>query len=108
MRLQPHEWPPTQCVELQITQMHGPNNPFRQHVRMATLWESYGTSSQRGAGTMFDPVILMTPGDGFLLRGIELETLQGRLHEHQQVWLCRPTQKDAQPLPPFQATANTD
>ena len=102
-RLHQHEWPPAVTVWLDISQLHGPNNPFRQHTRMANLWEAWGTGSQRGKGTMYDPVIMMTAGDGFLMRGIELESAEKRLIEYQQVWLVRPTQQFAEPLPPFQA-----
>ena len=100
-RLRTHEWPKAVLVNLQIDQLQGPNNPFRQHMRVASLWESYGTSSQRGMGTMFDPVLLRTPGDGFLVRGVELETIDGRMYEFQQVWLCRPSSELAAALPPL-------
>lgn len=94
-------------VNLQVSQMHGPDNPFRQHMRMACLWEAFGTGSQRGMGTIFDPVLLMTPGDGFLLRGIELQTIEARVHEFQQVWLCRPSAERAAPLPMFFGALST-
>jgi hypothetical protein len=46
-------------------------------------------------GKMFDSFILRTPRDGFRVRGIELETIDGRLQEFQQGWLCRPTSQGA-------------
>lgn len=103
MRLHQHEWPPAALVFLEVKQLHGPNNPLRQHARMANLWEAFGSTSQRAIGTMYDPVLTMTAGDGFLLRGIELEQIDRRLHEYQQVWLVRPSALHADPLPPFQA-----
>jgi hypothetical protein len=102
-RLHRHGWPEAILVDLQIEQLHGPANPFRQHTRMASLWLATSTSNQRGMGTIFDPVLLRTPGDGFLVRGIELETIDGRLHEFQQVWLCRPSSQGAGALPLFAA-----
>ncbi len=108
LRLQPQEWPPARLANLVVNQLHGPNNPFRQHMRMANLWQDDDSTSKRGVGTLFDPVILMTPGDGLLLRGIELETIDGRMYEYQQVWLCRPTQPMAKPLPPFKGVVSAD
>lgn len=63
-------------------------------------WVSHPTSIL----LMFDPEFVDVVGDGFLLRGHVIEAMDGRQHEHLQLWLVRPCGKaDDPPLARFDA-----
>lgn len=54
---------------------------------------------------MFDPEFVDVVGDGFLLRGHEVCSTDGRAYDHEQIWLVRPCLGEEGPmLPPFDAS----
>jgi len=66
-------------------------NNAKRNLLQVNLWESYGTTSQRGLAIIFDPVFQPYPGDGLLIAGTEFQTNGSqRICEYRQVWLCRP------------------
>jgi len=92
IRLRRAEWPEPVRGNLEISDWDGGSNSFKRHVRQAELWEIHPTVRRLLRVPIFDPVILRTVDDGFLLAGIELNASDaGRtVAEHVQVWLCRP------------------
>ncbi|MBE2261591.1 MAG: hypothetical protein IAE92_02545 [Burkholderiaceae bacterium] len=93
VRLRKADWPAPVRGDLRISDWDGASNSFKRHVRQAELWgDDHPTIKRLLRVPIFDPVILRTVNDGFLLSGIELDSSDsGRVvAEHVQIWLCRP------------------
>jgi len=92
VRLRRAERPAPLRGDLKISDWDGASNSFKRHVRQAELWDKHPTIKRLLRVPIFDPVILRTVDDGFLLAGIELCASDGGhvVAEHAQIWLCRP------------------
>ena len=73
---------------------------IRRHVRVANLYVMAGKAKAITA-SIFDPEIVTTTADGFVLRGNEVVVTDMRKREVEQMWLCRPTAGNELPLPAF-------
>lgn len=92
VRLKRADWPAPMFGNLRISDWDGAHNSFKRNVRQAELWEDHPTIKRMLRRPIFDPVILRTVDDGFLLSGIEIESVDAGqvIAEHVQLWLCRP------------------
>lgn len=103
LRLRPDEWPEPVRGLLRIDQREASTNASRRTMREVKVMGEWVTTPMTLI-FMFDPELIDTVGDGFLLRGHVVNSSSGRCHEHQQLWLVRPrTSGDGPPLPPFDA-----
>ena len=73
---------------------------IRRHARVANLYVKAGKAKAITA-SIFDPEVVTTTADGFVLRGNEVVLTEKRKKEVEQVWLCRPTAGNELPLPAF-------
>ncbi|MDO9148337.1 MAG: hypothetical protein Q7U52_11865 [Hydrogenophaga sp.] len=64
-------------------------NSFGRAVRVLELMQPVGTI-QQAAAMLFDPELIGLKGGALALRGVELESRDGRVFEHQQVWRVAP------------------
>jgi len=99
MRLRPEEWPDPMVGCLRMHYWDGRRNSSRRTLRQLTLYGSWGTT-ERPVGTLTDPQLIDVLGAAMLLQGQVLNTIDGRLHEHNQLWIVRPKTSN-EPLPPF-------
>lgn len=90
VRLARSQWPTPVRGQLEISDWDGRDNNFKRGVRQAQLWEVHPTIKRPLIAPIFDPAILRTIDDGFLLCGIELQAIGQSVAEHMQVWMCRP------------------
>lgn len=101
MRLRPEEWPAPVRGELQMAYWEGAHNSYRRTLRNLSLLVYRGTTAVPQL-RISDPEPIDVVGGAMLFRGIELEAREGRIYEHEQVWLVRPLESlDRPPLPPF-------
>lgn len=92
VRLARCQWPAPLRGVLEIADWDAGGNNFKRNVRQAQFWEVHPTAKRPLIQSIFDPVILRTVDGGFLLSGIELQSLteSQQVAEHIQIWLCRP------------------
>ena len=96
LRLRQEEWPEPVQGDLTMECRDARDNNFRRTIRQAVVYVRVGVAQRRvGHMHLFDPVMLHTVDDGFILRGIQLRseaTEAGRrVYEHEQMWLCLST-----------------
>lgn len=73
---------------------------MRRHVRVANLYVMAGKAKGITA-SIYDPEVVTTTADGFVLRGYEVVVTDKGKREVEQMWLCRPTGANELPLPAF-------
>ena len=78
---------------------------IRRHVRVANLYVMAGKAKAITA-SIFDPEVVTTTADGFVLRGTEIVVNDKRKQEVVQMWLCRPTGGSELPLPAFNGSVS--
>lgn len=101
MRLRPDEWPAPERGRLTVTYMAADICAVRRTLREANLMTHWVTTPLCRL-KLFEPEFIDVVGDGFLLRGHTIRTLDQRVHEHEQIWLVRPrTAEEGPPLPRF-------
>lgn len=82
----------------------GATNNHRRCIRMLKLMENRG-SIEVPVLRMADADLVDFAADGMLLRGIELESHEGRISEHVQMWLVRPRSSGSEALKPLDPNA---
>lgn len=92
LRLRESEWPEPVRGNLVVADSPGQHNNFRRHLRQATLFVATGVSGHPvPVLRIFDPELLHTTEDGFLVRGVEITVgAEKRIFEVEQMWLVRP------------------
>ena len=85
-------------LEVRAWDSHLPD--IRRHVRVANLYVMAGKAKAITA-SIFDPGVVTTTADGFVLRGNEVVMTDQRKKEVEQMWLCRPVGGNELPLPAF-------
>lgn len=88
MRLRPTELPPPIEGELSMYDWTTQNN-FGRPVRCMEVKVAVGTLMQARA-VLFDPELIAVADGALSFRGIELDTADGRVFEHEQVWRVKP------------------
>lgn len=88
MRLRPTELAPPIEGVLSMYDWTSQNN-FGRPVKCMELKAAVGTLMQARA-VLFDPELLAITDGAMSFRGIELDTLDGRVLEHEQVWRIIP------------------
>ncbi len=99
MRLLPEEWPKPLVGHLRMHYWDGRRNSSRRTLRQLTLYGRWGTT-ERPVATLTDPQLIDVLGPAILLQGRILNSVDGRLYEHNQAWIVRPRTGN-EPLPPF-------
>lgn len=84
MRLRPPELEPPIEGELSMYDWTTANN-FGRPVRCMEVKVAAGTLMQARA-VLFDPELIAVADGHLVFRGIELDTIDGRLFEHEQIW----------------------
>lgn len=103
LRLRPEEWPAPVAGQLRMDYWEGSKNSHRRTLRQAALWQHMGVN-WRPALVIADPDWIDVVGDALLMRGLQLQSLEGRMYEHQQLWLVRArAELKGPPLPVFDA-----
>ncbi|CAN7171933.1 hypothetical protein LJR118_000309 [Acidovorax sp. LjRoot118] len=103
MRLRPEEWPAPVRGELQMNYWDGTRNSSRRTLRDVALMVRWGTSTVPNI-RMADPEWIDVVGGALLMRGMGLHMVDGRVYEHEEVWLIRALESlQSPPLPPFDA-----
>lgn len=85
-------------LEVRSWDSHLPD--IQRHVRVANLYVMAGKAKAITA-SIFDPEVVTTTADGFVLRGKEVVMTDQRKKEVEQMWLCRPAGGNELPLPAF-------
>lgn len=88
MRLRPDELGDPVLGELQMRDW-AEQNSFGRAVRVLEVVQPAGTVG-RVAATLFEPALVGVRGGAMVFRGIELQTLDGRVYEHEQIWRVAP------------------
>lgn len=88
MRLRPAEVDAGIEGELSMYDWPTQNN-FGRPVRCMEVKVPVGTLMQARA-VLFDPELVAVADGSMSFRGIELDTIDGRVFEHEQVWRVRP------------------
>ena len=94
--------PPTRGNLLMSERAQG-NSSFKRAVRVVELWSEYAGNTWRRQEIhpLFEPQLVFMDAQSFVICGTQLETTDGRISEHTQVWLCRPLhERDAKEQPP--------
>ena len=94
-RLRESEWAQPVRGRLEVINMPAEKNSFKRNVRAAQLMGPSGAfhnSETNVVPPLFDPQILPAPRGKLLIRGIELAVVEKEIYEHEQLWLCTPTQ----------------
>lgn len=82
----------------------GAHNSSRRTLRDVSLLVMWGTTATPRI-KMSDPEWIDVVGGALLMRGVGLHSVDGRVFEHEEVWLIRPVESlDRPPLQPFDAT----
>ena len=68
----------------------GRHNSSRRTLRRLTLWHTDGGNTPRPSVPLNDPELVDLVGGALLFRGHVLEPCDGRIYEHEQMWLVRP------------------
>lgn len=88
MRLRPPELDPAIEGELSMYDWPSQNN-FHRPVRCMEIKVAVGTLMQARA-VLFDPELIAVADGNLVFRGIELDTVDGRVFEHEQIWRVLP------------------
>jgi hypothetical protein len=64
-------------------------NSFRRAIRVLELLQRVGSIDQ-AAAKLFDPELIAVKAGAMVFRGIVLETRDGRVFEHEQIWRVVP------------------
>lgn len=82
----------------------GKHNSSRRTLRDVSLLVMWGTTATPKI-KMSDPEWIDVVGGALLMRGVGLHSIDGRIYEHEEVWLIRPLESlDRPPLQPFDPT----
>jgi hypothetical protein len=101
LRLRPEEWPAPVVGQLRMAQWDSSHTNYHRTIRKLVLWMPWGTSMVPGP-SLADAQLVDVVGDAQLIRGDVLQSVDGRIHEHAQLWLLRARQDmTGAPLPPF-------
>ncbi|WP_428001784.1 hypothetical protein [Acidovorax sp.] len=104
MRLRPEEWPAPIRGELRMTYWDGAHNSARRTLRDVSLLVMWGTTRVPSI-RMADPEWIDVVGGALLMRGMGVHTVDGRIYEHEEVWLIRALESlERPPLPKFDAS----
>lgn len=85
-RLPRKEWPEPITGRLEMVEHSAEHSSFKRTTRVLQLVEKLGLI-ERPAVLLFEPLLLDVTRDAFVFRGIELQTQDDQIFEHQQVWL---------------------
>lgn len=85
-RLPRKEWPEPIAGRLEMVEHSADHSSFKRTTRVLQLMEKVGLV-ERPAILLFEPQLLDVVPEGFVFRGIELDTQDGRVFELQQVWM---------------------
>lgn len=91
VRLRASELEPSRRGVLLLTD-RGLDSSFKRHVREAHLWSATAAPQARVSllYPIFEPCVVRIVDGTLVLAGIEIETIDQRVAEHQQVWRCTP------------------
>lgn len=92
LRLRESEWPAPLAGELRMDYFDGRNNNHRRTLRRLTLWHTGDGNTARPGVPLNDPELVDVVGGAWLFRGHVLQSRDGRIYEHEQMWLVRPRQ----------------
>ena len=88
MRLRPTELEP--AIEGELSMYDWPTaNSFGRPVRCMEVKVPVGSLMQARA-VLFDPELIAVADGHLVFRGIELDTADGRVFEHEQIWRTHP------------------
>ena len=88
MRLRPTELDP--AIEAELSLYDWPTaNSFGRPVRCMEVKVPVGSLMQAKA-VLFDPELIAVVDGHLVFRGIELDTVDGRVYEHEQIWRVAP------------------
>jgi hypothetical protein len=88
LRLKPNELGEPIKGDLELTDHEG-TSTFRRELRVANLWaETHSGSRRSSLVPLWDPIVLRIGHNTLTLCGIELNTGDGRVAEHVQLWRC--------------------
>lgn len=93
LRLARSERDPAMRVTVMIRESDRDKNHSARNLIEVMLFEHWGLAQARSAGRISDPVILPFKGPGFLLSGTEIESRDGGIAEHRQVWHVVPVER---------------
>lgn len=88
MRLRPDELGEPVVGELQMRDWNEQNS-FGRSVRVLEVVQPAGTVG-RAALTLFEPDLVGVKAGAMVFRGIEIESRDGRVYEHEQIWRVAP------------------
>lgn len=88
MRLRPTELDPAIDGELSLYDWPTANS-FGRPVRCMEVKVPVGSLMQAKA-VLFDPELIAVVDGHLVFRGIELDTVDGRVYEHEQIWRVAP------------------
>lgn len=89
MRLRPTELDP--AIEGELSLYDWPTaNSFGRPVRCMEVKVPVGSLMQAKA-VLFDPELIAVVDGHLVFRGIELDTVDGRVYEHEQIWRVAPS-----------------
>lgn len=88
-RLKKSEVAPALLADMQLHEMAAEHSNMRRTVRRLTLTE-YAGNSLRILAVLIDPVLIGMDETSMQYMGIEIESRDGQVLEHIQVWSCRP------------------
>lgn len=98
LRLRQSEWPEPLVGELRMDYFDGRHNSSRRTLRRLTLWHMNGGTTPRPGVPLNDPELVDVVDGAMLFRGHVLEPREGRIYEHEQMWLVRPRNSLSGPL----------
>lgn len=87
-RLKRGEWPEPVVGDLELSLM--PETNARRPLKKLDLFGNPGTVRQSLLLPLFDPQIISMDANGMVLHGMQLDTRDGAIYEHMQVWHCVP------------------
>ena|SRR5690606_6926817 len=77
--------------DLVIRDIPASGNSWKRALRCADLVDESSPQARRTLlPPLFDPVLVRVTANAMLLTGIELEVVDGTIHEYAQGWLLRP------------------
>lgn len=88
--------------DLRMDYFDGRASSHRRTLRRLTLWRHAWSNIATPSVPLNSPELVDVVGDAMLFRGHVLESQDGRMYEHEQLWLVRPRDKqDGPALPAF-------
>lgn len=101
LRLRQAELQPPIVGRLNVFDWEGKGNSRQRMIRVLEVRVTFNTTMEQPAARISDPVLIASLDGGTLVfAGIELESRDGRIYEHQQIWRVRPTTAEKTYRPP--------